>query len=69
MTEPCGFCGGNGFVFGSMYDCDGRQRYDEPPRLTCEYCDGFGRCEDGSILLPAREPEWPERDPYADYIN
>ena len=56
MIETCGFCDGRGFILGSLYDCDGRQRYDEPPRLCCEYCGGFGQCEDGGLLLPAIEP-------------
>ena len=61
MLEPCGFCSGRGFVYGSMYDSYGYQRYHEPPQLTCEYCGGFGRCEDGAMLLPAKEPEIEEQ--------
>jgi hypothetical protein len=61
MLEPCGFCSGRGFVYGSMYDSYGYQRYHEPPQLTCEYCGGFGRCESGAMLLPAKEPETEEQ--------
>lgn len=59
--EICGYCGGNGFVYASMYDCDGRQRFHEPPKVVCEYCDGFGRCADGHLLLPAYPREHYER--------
>jgi hypothetical protein len=59
--EVCGFCGGNGYVYASMYDCDGRQIYDEPPGAVCEYCDGYGQCENGYILLPAYSREHYER--------
>ncbi len=56
--ETCGFCGGRGHVYASMYDNHGYQRHDEPPRVTCEYCDGCGLIEDGSILLPAYPREY-----------
>lgn len=61
IFELCGFCGGNGFVYRSMYDEYGYQRYDEPPRVVCEYCNGCGRCEDGNLLLPAAPREAYER--------
>ena len=44
-------------MLGNVYDAWGFQRYDEPPHLTCEYCHGFGQCEDGAKLLPADEPQ------------
>jgi hypothetical protein len=52
-VETCGFCEGRGWVHGSMFDGHGYQRHDAPPLLTCEYCCGCGRCEDGGKLLPA----------------
>ncbi len=59
--ETCGFCGGAGFVYGSMYDSYGYQRFHEPPQLVCEYCGGCGQCEYGSILAPAAPREAYER--------
>jgi hypothetical protein len=56
LMEPCGFCSGRGFVYGSMYDDHGYQRHDEPPQVTCEYCGGSGACVDGGLLLPATQP-------------
>lgn len=61
MLEPCGYCSGRGFIFGSMYDAYGYQRYHEPPQLVCEYCGGFGSREDGAVLLPANEPQRDEQ--------
>ena len=61
MLQPCGYCSGRGFVLGGLYDCDGRQRHYEPPQLVCEYCGGFGCCEEGGNLLPANEPQTDER--------
>jgi hypothetical protein len=29
--ETCGYCGGKGWVYGSMYDAYGYQRFHEPP--------------------------------------
>jgi hypothetical protein len=57
QEEICGYCGGRGFVLGSMFDRWGYQCHIEPPQMTCEYCGGSGQCEDGARLLPAREPE------------
>lgn len=57
MHTTCGYCGGRGFILGSMYDADGCQRFHEPPHLVCEYCGGFGQCESGDKLLAAREPK------------
>ena len=59
--EPCGYCGGNGYIYGSMYDDHGFQRFHEPPKVVCEYCGGFGRCADGHKLLPAYPREHYER--------
>jgi hypothetical protein len=65
MNEPnyetCGFCGGNGFVYASMYDSYGCQRFDEPPRVVCAYCGETGCCENGHVLLPAAPREHYER--------
>jgi len=55
--EICGYCGGAGLVHGSMYDQDGRRRYQEPPAVTCEYCNGSGSVINGSCLLPASEDD------------
>lgn len=57
IQEQCGYCGGCGYVHGSMYDRDGRKNHDEPPRRTCEYCCGYGTVEDGHKLLPAESRE------------
>jgi len=51
--EQCGFCGGDGWIYGSMFDREGRRIADEPPAQTCPYCGGRGLCEDGSKLWPA----------------
>jgi len=51
--ETCGFCQGNGHVYGSMFDAEGRRLHDEPPVETCLYCGGTGRCVNGSVLWPA----------------
>jgi hypothetical protein len=60
--ETCGFCGGSGYTFRSMYDSHGYKRYDEPPRVTCEYCGGCGMIEDGHLLMPACPREYYLRD-------
>jgi len=51
--ENCGFCEARGYVFGSMFDKEGRRIADEPPVQTCPYCAGTGRCVHGSVLWPA----------------
>lgn len=53
MSETCGYCGGTGTTYGSMYDQLGYRLHDEPPPQVCEYCGGSGQCENGDILLPA----------------
>lgn len=54
--DTCGYCGGRGWILGSMYGRDGRKDHDEPPRIVCEYCGGAGYCEEGEKLLPAMPP-------------
>jgi hypothetical protein len=56
--ETCGYCGGQGWVYGPMFSYDGYKTHDEPPQITCEYCGGRGMVEDGSILLPAQPREY-----------
>jgi hypothetical protein len=60
--ETCGFCGGSGYTFRSTYDSHGYKRYDEPPRVTCEYCGDCGMIEDGHLLMPACPREYYLRD-------
>lgn len=55
--EPCGYCGGNGWVWGNTHDRFGYRIHDEPPRVTCEYCGGSGACAQGSLLLPCEARE------------
>lgn len=60
--ETCGFCGGTGHTYRSMYDNHGYKRYEEPPRVVCEYCGGSGMIEDGHLLLAAYPREYYLRD-------
>lgn len=55
-VETCGMCRGRGWYYGSTFDRLGHQVHDFPPEVTCEYCGGRGRCEDGHLLLAALEP-------------
>lgn len=55
QVEQCGYCRGSGRVPGRKYDSEGRHRPEWPDQVTCEYCNGSGKCEDGRKLLPARD--------------
>jgi len=55
--ETCGFCQGRGYVYGSMFDREGRRLFTEPPMVVCEYCAGTGECVDGSKWYPAPSRE------------
>jgi len=53
IYEVCGYCGGRGQVFRSMYNRLGERIADKPPLVICEYCGGTGECVNGSNLWPA----------------
>lgn len=68
VLETCNYCGGRGWLYGSVYDAYGYQRFDEPPQLTCQYCNGSGQCADGSRLLPA-DPPRRDQPPWTPWEN